>query len=161
MKYEVYAPTSVSDDFSTFDFVSYGKKGRIFKRVMFTPSEGVNLYNLAFGDLDEQEEIDDYVVSNNGDRNEVLATVASAVRLYLDMFPDRVVCFEGSTPGRTRLYRMAINVNLNMLSEQFDIYVSDDKSTEPFNNNLTIIVFSVKKKDLKKQTIKKSNSFNL
>jgi hypothetical protein len=64
MNYEVYTGLVVSDDFNQFDFVSMGKKGPIRKRVAFTMTELDNIYNLAFGDLGENGEIDDLTVSD-------------------------------------------------------------------------------------------------
>jgi hypothetical protein len=33
------------------------------------------IYNLAMGDLNQEGQIDDHVVSDNGDRNKILAKV--------------------------------------------------------------------------------------
>jgi hypothetical protein len=68
MKYEVYTDLIITDDFSIFDFISHGKNGSILKRIAFTKTEIANIYNLAFGDLKEEGEIDDYGISDNGDR---------------------------------------------------------------------------------------------
>jgi hypothetical protein len=76
--YEKY-PIIKNKDSTTFDFISVGKKGRISKRIIFQPYES-NIYNLAFGDLNEAtQKIDDKVVTDNGDSIKVLATVAQAV----------------------------------------------------------------------------------
>ena len=127
MKYEVYGDIQVTDDFNVFDFVSNGKNGAIPKRVAFTKTERNKVYNLAFGDVDEEDEIDDYSVSNNGDRDKILATVTYIVDAYTQRYPDRWIIFRGSTMERTRLYRMAVGRHLEELSAKFDIYTYVDE----------------------------------
>jgi hypothetical protein len=89
MKYEVYGDIEVTDDFNVFDFASVGKNGIIPKRVAFTKTEWGRVYNLAFGDIDEDDIIDDQSVSDNGDRNKVLATVVFIVDTYTKRFPEK------------------------------------------------------------------------
>ena len=83
MNYEVYGGIKVTDDFSVFDFISTGKNGNILKRIAFTKTESDNVYNLVFGDVDNDGEINDYSVSNNGDRNKILATVVKTIGDYI------------------------------------------------------------------------------
>lgn len=112
MKYEVYGNIEVTDYFDVFEFVSNGRRGNIRKRVAFTETDQFNIYNLAFGDIDEADEINDLAVSDNGDRNKVLATVVSIVEIYTKRYPNRWIIFKGSTLHRTRLYRMAVSLHL-------------------------------------------------
>ena len=146
MKYELYRDIEVTDDFNLFDFVSQGKKGAILKRVAFTPTEWENVYNLAFGDVDDENEIDDYSVSDNGDRNKVLATIVYIVDAYTKRFPNRWVIFRGSTAERTRLYRMAVGLHLEELSAKFEIYGYVEDLLVPFVKNLKINAFLIKRK---------------
>jgi hypothetical protein len=63
------------------------------------------LYNLAFGDKDHSTgEIDDKVISNNGDSEKVLATVVATVYAFTDKYPETWIYATGSTKARTRLY---------------------------------------------------------
>ena len=146
MKYEVYGDIEVTDDFNVFDFVSDGRNGSIPKRVAFTKTEWNNVYNLAFGDIDDDNDIDDYSVSNNGDRNKILATVASIVEAYTKKYPDRWIIFRGSTTERTRLYRMAVGLYLEELSTKFEIYAFVNENVVPFVKNLKINAFLIKRK---------------
>jgi len=146
MKYEVYEGIRVTDDFEMFDFGSIGSKGIILKRVLFTETELKNVYNLTFGDVDENGEIDDYAVSNNGDRNKVLATIAHIVQIYTKRYPDRWILFEGSTTNRTRLYRIAVGSHLEELSTKFDIYAYVDERIVPFAKDIKINAFLIKRK---------------
>lgn len=149
MNYEVYTEIQVTDDFHVFDFISRGNHGDILKRVAFTKTEKDQVYNLAFGDVDDNNEINDYAVTNNGDRNKVLATVASIVGAYTKRFPDRWILFKGSTADRTRLYRMAVGLHLEELLVLYEIwgYVSEDPV--PFHKNLKINAFLIRRKKFK------------
>ena len=65
-----------------FEFTSEGHKGLVKKRVIFEQIGKTNIFNLAFGDVDETtDEFDDFVVTNNGDSEKVLATVASKEKM--------------------------------------------------------------------------------
>ncbi|HVY76517.1 MAG TPA: hypothetical protein VG890_16925 [Puia sp.] len=146
MKYEVYKDIKITDDYSIFDFVSVGRNGNIPKRIEFMPTEIPGFFNLAFGEVDENGEIDDYNISDNGDRNKVLATVAYAVEIYLNKYSDRWVYFRGSTLERARLYRMAIGLNLEELSLKFEIYAEHKNGVVEFQRNVEAIGLLVKRK---------------
>jgi hypothetical protein len=146
MKYEVYGNIEVTDDFDVFEFISNGRRGNIRKRVAFTETEQFDIYNLAFGVIDEADEINDLAVSDNGDRNKVLATVVSIVEIYTKRYPSSWIIFKGSTPHRTRLYRMAVSLHLEELSLKFDIYANVDEKLVTFVKNLEINRFLIKRK---------------
>jgi hypothetical protein len=122
MKHKAYSDLIITDDYSIFDFISHGQNGKINKRIAFTRTKMEQVYNLAFGDLTEDGEIDDLIISDNGDRNKVLATVVKVVNDYTRKYPYRLIFFRGSTHERTMLYRMAVGLNLEELSVHFDIY---------------------------------------
>jgi hypothetical protein len=103
VKYEYYAAVRTADDLSSFDFISTGKSGNFIKRVVFMRTEIDRVYNLAFGDVMENGEIDDYSITDNGDRNKILATIFDVVNTYTVRFPGRLIYFKGSTRERTRL----------------------------------------------------------
>src|SRR5687768_11376181 len=91
-------------EFPQYEFDSIGPKGRIVKVVRFNRMDGSkNLYNLAFGDLDKSTgEIDDFVTSDNNDREKVLATVADTVIDFTLQKPDALIFATGSSGARTR-----------------------------------------------------------
>jgi len=98
-------------DHLSFEFFSTSPKGTLRKVIYFQVIDG-NQYNLAFGDWNEAEQrIDDKARSNNNDRDQVIATVGSAVIEFLKYYPDAEVIAIGSTPARTRLYQMGIFAN--------------------------------------------------
>lgn len=63
MKYEIYSDYVASGDLSVFEFISVGIKGSVKKRVAFSSTERQDVYNLAFGDVDENDQIDDYNIT--------------------------------------------------------------------------------------------------
>ena len=110
----------VSADGLSFEFDSVGPAGIFRKIVVYSQiPDAVDVYNLGFGDLNEQGFIDDTVVTNNGDRNTVLATVVSTVFVFLDTFPNRRVFFKGSTDVRTQLYQRIIRTNQKTVDDLF------------------------------------------
>jgi hypothetical protein len=146
MKYEVYTDFKIADDYEVFEFLSIGKKGAIPKRIEFTSTDLPDIVNLAFGDIDPDGGINDYSISDNGDRNKILATVAYIVEIYLNMYPNKFVYFKGSTQERTRLYRMAVGLNFDELSQRFDIYGEQTDTIVPFKKNMEINGILVRKK---------------
>ena len=96
MKYDNYPSAFISDDLSVFEFISKGKKGEIRKRIVFTRTSMNGVYNLAFGRVTEENRLDDLSITDNGDRNKILATVVRAVDAYTRRYPTRWVYFMGS-----------------------------------------------------------------
>ena len=140
-------PLASSDKMMTFEFVSEGKKGLIHKLVKFQPTNLNGLYNLAFGDKDiETGEIDDKVISNNGDSEKVLATVVATVYAFTDKYPDAWVYATGSTKARTRLYRMGISRFLNEINEDFEILGEISDNWESFKLDVEYEGFLVRRK---------------
>jgi hypothetical protein len=84
-------------------------------------------------------------------RRFTLATVAKTVFAFLDCYPDRTVIFQGSSAGRTRLYRMAINKALDELLTVFEIkglVRKEDQMLhiEIFQSGVTYEAFLVRKR---------------
>jgi hypothetical protein len=146
MQYDVYKDLYINEGYSVFEFFSIGNRGIIPKRIAFIPTEYENVYNLVFGDIDMEGEINDYSISDNGDRNRILATVIHAIDTYLNVYSERIIFFIGSTKERTRLYRIAIGLNYERLSERFDIYCQTETGILPFHKNIQAISFLIRRK---------------
>lgn len=133
---------------TTFDFISEGPKGQIVKRVRFTKIKGYkNLYNLGFGDVNKKSSKIDYrVVTDNQDREKVLATVTQALIHFTNRYPKRHVFFQGSNKARTRLYQMAIAKYFEDLTESFKILGLTDDGWVTFEKNTTYIAFLINRK---------------
>ena len=106
-----------------FEFTSEGPKGQIPKLIKFSETALKGFFNLAFGDKNlESGDVDDTVVSNNGDSDQVLATVVSAVFAFTDEQKDAWVYATGSSKSRTRLYRMGISKYFEDVKEDFLVF---------------------------------------
>lgn len=88
----------------------------------YQPTNLKDIYNLAFGDKDHSTgEIDDTVISNNGDSEKVLTTVVAAPYAFTDKYPDIWIYATGSTNSRTRLYRKGITKFLSEVTADFEV----------------------------------------
>lgn len=94
-----------------------------------------NGYNLGFGDLYDDGTVDDMSISNNNDMEKVIATIVQTMFHFFDNYPDKFVFIEGSTPDRTRIYRMIINKELKEVEELFNIYGFIGNVIEAFASN--------------------------
>ena len=114
---------ATESDYKIFKFTSEGPKGSIIKLVVYTETNKENVYNLAFGDYDEETgNIDDKSITNNKDSRKVLATVASTLYVFTEKNVDAWIYATGSNNARTRLYRMGITINLEEISADFEVF---------------------------------------
>lgn len=143
-------PLTSSDKLMTFEFISEGSKGLIYKLVRYQPTNLKGIYNLAFGDKNHSTgEIDDLIISNNGDSEKVLASVAATVYAFTDKYPDVWIYATGSTKARTRLYRMGIAKFLSEVSEDFEVLGQKNDDWETFKKNVVYDGFLVRRKKKK------------
>ncbi len=111
------------EELTRFEFISEGPKGAIRKLIEFQRTTDPDTYNLAFGDKHPVTGgIDDLAVSDNGDTEKVLATVAAAVYVFFDNRPTAYLYAQGSTKVRTRLYRIGINRFYEDMQRDFYLY---------------------------------------
>ena len=139
---------SFDEDLINFRFDSVGQKSVIPKLVMFQKiGEDPDIYNLAFGDLDEKtNEIDDEIITNNGDSEKVLFTVASTIYVFTHKYPYAWIVLEGSSKSRTRLYQIGISKHLEEIKIDFNVYglIGDDWLI--FEKNQKYEAFLIRKK---------------
>lgn len=148
MNHEKY-PLQADSNSLLFEFKSKGPNGVIRKIVQYSPMLSDEVYNLGFGDLDEiTGELDDDVVTNNGDTNRVLATVASTVFLFFSKHPDSSVYIIGSNSVRTRLYRIGITKNLFEITSDLEIFGLINNYWESFIPEKDYNAFLIRKKKL-------------
>jgi hypothetical protein len=140
----------INREFREYEFYSEGPKGKLKKVVRFILeiANGIPYYNICFGDWnDEALAIDDNAVSNNGDRDKLLATIAVIILDFSRLFPDSFLYAQGRTPSRTRLYRMGINKLWNEIVSDFDLYgVREDNTMEPYRKNINYKGFLLRHK---------------
>jgi hypothetical protein len=137
-----------NEGFEIFDFYSHGPKGIIHKRVMYLPTSEPNLWQLIMGDYNpETDKLDVYNVTNNNDREKVLATVGATLFTFFNKHPKLMVYAKGSTEPRTRLYQMGINQLIDEIDPEFYVFGELDGEYERFNKNINYKSFIVIKKE--------------
>ena len=88
----------------------------------------------------------DKVVSNNGDSEQVLATVVSAVYMFTETHIDAWVYATGSSKARTRLYRMGITKYIDEVKDDFFVFGQLEGEWEDFQKDVDYNAFVVKRK---------------
>jgi hypothetical protein len=142
-RYELKAEKSLL----VYEFTSEGSKGQIPKLIKFSETTLKGFYNLAFGDKNsETGELDDTVVSSNGDSEQVLATVVSAVYAFTSLQNDAWVYATGSTKSRTRLYRMGISKYYDEIEKDFYLFGMWNGEWKEFEMEIDYTAFLVKRK---------------
>ena len=130
-----------------FTFVSEGPKGSIKKLIVYTQMLEKDIYNLAFGDFNEDTgKIDDRVITNNNDSQKVLTTVASSLYVFTDKHPNVWVYATGSNTARTRLYRRGITANIDEILADFEVYGLQNDLWQPFEKGEEYEAFLAKRK---------------
>lgn len=128
-----------------FYFYSNGPKGRILKAVSYKllgKSDDVFYFNVGFGDADQKTGVvNDLVVSNNMDREKILATVAATAVEFTRRNRKCRLIIMGRTPGRARLYQMKIGAYYSEISELFDIQGQTKTGWEPFQKGKNYLRF--------------------
>jgi hypothetical protein len=159
MQIEKYKTESTIDNL-IYTFESVGEK-IIQKMVIYSKVENPEyiglsfdsiVYNLGFGDFDKRtKEIDDQIISKNGDTEKVLATVAETANKLWMLYPKASIFFmgsvpEGEKPRRTRLYQMKINIYFAEISNIVNIRGYSGKQWEDFKNNENYMAFLISRK---------------
>jgi hypothetical protein len=136
----------ISEDVSFFEFISEGKQGNIRKIIQYSPTNLKGVYNLGFGDKNLQTgQIDDKVITDNGDSEKVLATVGATVYAFVTQYPKAYIVIVGSSIARTRLYRMAIGKYYDEITQDFQVYGLLNGVWKPFKADENYKAFLIKK----------------
>ena len=116
-----YGNIKISADFKTYSFVSKGPKGEFVKYVRFVNLQNLpGTYNLAFGTI-RQDKVDYTETTNNGDRNQILATIFHIALIFIKANPDQKIFIMGRNQATTRLYRGAINHLYAEITSEFSV----------------------------------------
>lgn len=142
-RYELKSDESLT----VFEFVSIGRKGEIPKIIQYSETNLKGFYNLGFGDKDLQTgEVDDKTISDNGDSQKVLATVAATVYAFTDKYPEAWIYATGSTKSRTRLYRIGLTNNLDEITQGFELYGQRKGEWQEFVRGVEYEAFLVRRR---------------
>ena len=137
-----------TSDFRAYEFYSEGPKGLIKKIVTFSRiRDNPDTYNLTLVDVNPDSGLtSDLTISDNGDRDIVLATVAYTVKDFSAHYGSHYIYAKGSTPVRTRLYQIGIAGLLEEISIDFDVFGVIEDIAYPFQKNVNYEAFLVKRK---------------
>jgi hypothetical protein len=119
----------------------------IKEAIIYSPMEEFfGIFNLAMGDYDpESLEIDYTIVSDNGDRDLILSTLAEICNEFFNSYPMSTIYIQGSNQARTRLYQMAISHYFEELSSKYIILGEHDGRLERFRKGVNYKSFLVLK----------------
>ncbi len=81
-----------------------------------------DVYNLAFGPLNDAGQIDDRAKLYHADHSRVFSTIVFAGMSFLSEHPDLYLGIDGSNNARAYMYYRCIQNNLDYLSTFFVIY---------------------------------------
>ncbi|SOD88393.1 DUF6934 family protein [Spirosoma fluviale] len=138
---------TTSKEVLRFNFISVGHR-TIHKVIIYQKLPPPNLYNLVLADIDKYNQLDDFSISDNGDRDKILATVIQTMFVFFEQYPNASVSFVGSTPARTRLYQAAIARELDVATQRLAIYGLVNGIPEPFERNKSYSGFVIFQKHL-------------
>lgn len=145
--YNRYTYVKTPAEIPTYAFTSEGPRGKIKMAVVFSPSFIPHIHVLTLGNLKVDGSIDVLTVNDNSDRNSILATVVDILDEFTKGNPGCTIRFEGSTPQRTRLYRMVISIYYDYLSNLYEIKGEKEKwQYENFRLGQNYISFLIKRK---------------
>jgi hypothetical protein len=107
---EAIYPYKKSIDILTFEFESIGQNGVSKKKIVYSSLENTeDIYSLSLFEVLEDGTLDVYIESKNQDLNKIMATVVHTILDFFKRHPTKKIAFTGSTPERTRLYRIVIS----------------------------------------------------
>lgn len=81
-----------------------------------------DVYNLAFGPLDNNNEVNDRLRITHANPSKVFSTIILSALTFLNNNPDLYLGIDGSDNARAYLYYRIIQNNFDLLSQYFDIF---------------------------------------
>lgn len=129
-----------------FEFESISKTKIIRKIIAYElVDEQEKIYNLSLVDKAEDGSISDMVVSNNNDMEKVLSTVIQTLPIFFKEFEGSKIFFQGSTPARTRLYKIIISKYLSVFEQDYLIYGFLNREANLFEKEKNYEAFLISK----------------
>lgn len=119
---DIYAPIDVAEDLSFMTFDSPIPTGTQLIKIKITPLEDgllPNVYNLCFGPLGPDGEIDDAVSVPHNDKNKVFSTIILFALTFLQTNKNFTIGLDGSNEVRAYLYHRMFITNRKHLGEFF------------------------------------------
>jgi hypothetical protein len=122
---DTYPIVEVSADLTSMVFCSVLKDGNHARlRVNIKPINNPllpDVYNLGFGLLLYNGEVDDQIKLHHANVGKVVSTVLLFGLSFLSEYPDRTLGIDGTCDARAYMYHRMIQTNLEYLLERFKI----------------------------------------
>ena len=127
INFENTYPTLIIDkDLKSISFESELKNGTKIPLIIHISSNGHSLmpdvYNLSFGPLNENNQVDDQIKLTHLDYSKIFSTIVFEAMSFLKQNPNKYVGIDGSNNSRASLYYRCIQNNLAYLGDYFIIY---------------------------------------
>lgn len=123
---EVYKPDSISKDLRIVSFRTQLKDGKIVPlRIKISDEQHPllpNVYNLAFGPLNDRDQIDDKAELQHSDYSRVFSTILIRALDYLIAHPDHYIGIDGSDNNRAYYYWRFLQRNFDYLARYFNVF---------------------------------------
>lgn len=120
---ETYKHHSVDEDLLNMTFYSPGiDQSNTLIKVELRPYPDFqlqNVYNLAFGPLNEKNKLDDTAKIKHADTDKMFSTVLVFGLMFLQKYPGLRIGLDGSSDSRAYLYHRMFQTNRDHLNEYF------------------------------------------
>ena len=138
-------PYKKSLDILTFDFESIGLNGVSKKKVVYSSIEDLpDIFNLSLFEVLQDGTLNIYYESRNQDLPQIMATVVQTMNDFFAKYPSKKIAFTGSTPDRTRLYRIVINKLIQKNGHVFCIEgITNNGVFEQFQANQNYLAYVI------------------
>jgi len=124
----------IGSDACQFSFVSSGPRP-VSKLVLYSATDIPDLYNLSLADVEADGSPNFNSVRNNGDLEQIMATVAQTLLAFFAQHPRALVAFSGNTPSRIRLYQIVLAREVQAASKRFVLLGLRGSDLVPFHPN--------------------------
>ena len=136
-----------SESKNIYIFESKGEQRSILKGIVFSQFEG-NLWNLAFGDI-QNGDINDSVVSNNQDIVKIIGTIAKIVYEFSNQYPNRDILINPVDDKRKKLYNHVFRRHFDTIKLDFHVTGISDGVDEDYSPEKVYDIFKLKRKFVK------------
>lgn len=120
-----YQIETVSNDLTSGVFTSILKDGTPISLAVQICEEHPllpNVFNLAFGPLNKEGDINDNIKLHHRDHSKAFSTIVSAAMRFLKENPAKSLGIDGSNHARAYLYYRCMKKNFDYLTQHFEIH---------------------------------------
>jgi hypothetical protein len=123
---DCYAVKALADNLTLNTFDSILQNGNVMPIGIHISEKAhplmPNVYNLAFGPIDQDNQIDDKAKLCHQDHSKLFSTIVYTSLSYLKINSDKFLGIDGSSNARAYLYYRCMQNNLDYLNQYLNIY---------------------------------------